>query len=97
MLFVDGNNTGIQLIDAVRIDIRANYIVARFREARGSHQSHITATDYANMQGETPFKQSEKRGDTALNGTAIIIAECRAERHSTSAVKTCLIEAPIDW
>ena len=84
MLFVDGNNAGIQLGDALAIDVRANYVVSRFREARGSHQSYITTPDYANMQSETPFEPSGERGDMALNRLAIIIAERRAERQGVS-------------
>jgi hypothetical protein len=84
MLFVNGHDAGLQFGDSLRIDIRANYVVTCFREARGRHQSHITTPDYANMQSETPFKQSGKRGDSALNRLAIIIAEWRAERQRTS-------------
>jgi hypothetical protein len=84
MEFVNGNNTGIQLGYAVGIDIRANYVVSRFRETRGGYQSHITTPDYANMQGKAPFKQNGKRVDGALNRLAIIIAERRAERQRMS-------------
>ena len=85
MLFVNGNNAGIQLGDALGIDVRANYLVSRFREARSSHQSYITTPDYADMQGETPFKQSGKRGDIALTRLAIIIAGWRADWQGTSS------------
>src|ERR1700719_4637540 len=83
MLFVNGNNAGIQLGDALGIDVHANYLVSRFREARSSNQSHITTPDYTDMQGETPFKQSGKRWDIALNRLAVIIAEWRADWQST--------------
>jgi hypothetical protein len=61
-LFVDGHNAGIQLGDAFGIDIRANYVVPRFRKTCGSDQSHITTPDYANMQGETPLISMESAG-----------------------------------
>ena len=61
MLFVNGNNASIEFGDALGIDVGANYVVSRFREACGRHQSHITTPDYTNMQGETPFKQNRKR------------------------------------
>lgn len=79
MLFVDGNDTGIQLGDTLGIDIRANYVVSRFRETRGSHQSHITTPDYANMQSETPVEQNGQRGDCAPNKLTISSQKCAEE------------------
>jgi hypothetical protein len=55
MLLVYGDNAGVKLGDAFGVDVRADYMVTRFRKARGSHQSHITTANDAYMQGETPM------------------------------------------
>jgi hypothetical protein len=81
MLFVDGNNAGVQLGDAFGIDVRANYVMSGFRETRGSHQSHITTPDYANMQSETPLSRMVSAG-TGTKQTNYIIAELGGERQA---------------
>jgi hypothetical protein len=46
MMLVDRDATGIELRDALAIDVRANYVVSRFGETRPGNQTHVsTAND----------------------------------------------------
>src|SRR6266852_9590022 len=46
VLFIDGNFSCLQLIDACFVNIRAHYLVSCGREARARHQPYITAPDH---------------------------------------------------
>ncbi len=46
MLFVDGNFSGFQLVDAIFIDVRAENFVTGGCEAGSGYESHIATPDY---------------------------------------------------
>src|SRR6185312_13093790 len=57
----DRDDTGLELVDPGLVDIHAQHVVAKFREARARHEANITGAVNGDFQQLSPIG-SERRG-----------------------------------
>ena len=56
VMLVDGDISSIELGNSIRVDVGANDLMARFREAGTGDEADITTTNDTKVQGASPVK-----------------------------------------
>jgi hypothetical protein len=58
IVLIDGDFTGVELCDSIRVDVGADDIVARLGEAGAGDQAYVTTSNDTKIQGASPVNDA---------------------------------------
>src|SRR5437667_418562 len=86
-MFVDWDAAGVELCDALAIDVGANYFVSCFGKTSPGNETHVTTTDNRKPQANPPEKSFEGTTLRAAKPQLLIVND--SNRGTKRFIESC--------